>query len=124
MIGMEAAMCGKTDDEAPGTIHVYAPEGIVEIKIVRQADDTDEDHAARQNMYAKLLKLNDEVPEALARALDASAEDLREGRILDDFDGFIDEMEAELADQLDRVQALVEGVEFDIDAPLDNADEL
>lgn len=49
---------------------------------------------------------DDEVPEALARALDASAEDLRDGRILDDFDGFIDEMEAELEAHLARERGL------------------
>lgn len=41
----------------PETIFVFAPENIGSIKLVRQADDTDEDHAARQNMYTKLLKL-------------------------------------------------------------------
>jgi hypothetical protein len=49
---------------------------------------------------------DDEVPEALARALDASAEDLREGRILDDFDSFIDEMEAELEAHLARERGM------------------
>ncbi len=41
----------------PETIYVYAPENIGWIKLVRQADDTDEDHIARQGMYTKLLKL-------------------------------------------------------------------
>jgi len=36
-----------------------------------------------------------EIPEAVTSALDASAVDLRDGRIVD-FDSFIDEMDAEL----------------------------
>ena len=41
----------------PETIYVYAPENVGSIKLVRQADDPDEGYAARQGMYAKLLKL-------------------------------------------------------------------
>ena len=45
-----------------------------------------------------------EVPAALAQALNASAADLHEGRILDNFDSFIDEMEAELEAHLRQKQ--------------------
>jgi hypothetical protein len=41
----------------PETILVFAPENIGSIAVLRQADDTDAGHAARQNMYAKLLKV-------------------------------------------------------------------
>jgi len=46
-----------------------------------------------------------EIPEAVVCSLDASASDLREGRIVE-FDSFIDEMEAELEAHLAQKRRL------------------